>query len=326
MAALTLVESVNRALDRAMREDERVVVLGEDVGRNGGVFRATAGLLERYGPERVIDTPLAEALVTGMAIGLAAEGLRPVAEIQFAGFAYVSIDQVLNHAGRLRHRTQGRLSCPMVLRTPCGAGIRAPEHHSESPEAMFAHIPGIRVVYPSSPRQAYGLLRAAIADPDPVVFFEPARLYRLFKEEVEESEGPLPLDRCFVAREGGDVTLVAWGAMLHDALAVAESLAAEGISAEVIDCATLKPLDTATILASVEKTGRCVVITEAPRTASFASEIAACIAERGLVSLIAPLERVTGWDTVTPMARLEQRYLPGRDRITAAVRRVMAYS
>jgi pyruvate dehydrogenase E1 component beta subunit len=325
MPSLNLVESVNAALSRAMEDDPRVVVLGEDVGVNGGVFRATAGLLERYGPGRVLDTPLAESLIAGMAIGMAAEGLRPVAEIQFAGFAYATLDQILNHAGRLRHRTQGRLSCPMVMRTPCGAGIRAPEHHSESPEAIFAHVPGIRVVYPSSPRRAYGLLLAAIADPDPVVFLEPSRLYRLAREEVEDDGEPLGLDTAFVVREGTDLTLVAWGAMVHEALAAAEALAAEGVQAEVIDVATLKPLDVETILASVAKTGRCVVATEAPRTCSFASEVAACVAEQGLLSLLAPIERVTGWDTVTPMARLEARMTPDRRRLVAAAHKVMQY-
>ena len=325
MSNLSLVESINLALARAMEDDPRVVVLGEDVGVNGGVFRATAGLLERFGPGRVVDTPLAEGLIAGMAVGIAAEGLRPVGEIQFAGFAYTTIDQILNHAGRLRHRTQGRLTCPMVMRTPCGAGIRAPEHHSESPEAMFAHIPGIRVVYPSSPRRAYGLLLAAIADPDPVVFLEPSRLYRLVKEEVEDDGEPMALDTAFVLREGSDVTLVAWGAMVHEALGAAEALAEEGVQAEVIDVATLKPLDTETILASVGRTGRCVIITEAPRTASYASEIAANIAEQGLLSLLAPVERVTGWDTVTPMARLESRYMPDRRRIVEATHKVMQY-
>jgi len=325
MPNLSLVESINLALARAMEDDPRVVVLGEDVGVNGGVFRATAGLLERFGPGRVLDTPLAEGLIAGMAVGMAAEGLRPVGEIQFAGFAYTTIDQILNHAGRLRHRTQGRLSCPMVMRTPCGAGIRAPEHHSESPEAMFAHIPGIRVVYPSSPRRAYGLLLAAIADPDPVVFLEPSRLYRLAKEEVEDDGEPMALDTAFVLREGSDVTLVAWGAMVHEALGAAEALADEGVQAEVIDVATLKPLDMDTILASVGRTGRCVIITEAPRTASYASEIAANIAEQGLLSLLAPVERVTGWDTVTPMARLESRYMPDRRRIVEAAHKALQY-
>lgn len=325
MSSITLVEAVNLALARAMEEDPRVTVLGEDVGVNGGVFRATAGLLGRFGAERVVDTPLSEALIAGMAIGMAAEGLRPVAEIQFAGFAYVTLDQILNHAGRLRHRTQGRLSCPMVMRTPCGAGIRAPEHHSESPEAIFAHVPGIRVVYPSSPRRAYGLLLGAIADPDPVVFLEPSRLYRLFKEEVGDDGEPLPLDTAFVLREGTDVTLVAWGAMTHEALAAADGLAEEDVYAEVIDVATLKPLDLDTILASVAKTRRCVVVTEAPRSCSFASEVSANVSEQGLMSLLAPVERVTAWDTVTPMARLESRYMPDKRRIVAAAHKVMQY-
>src|SRR3954465_2440087 len=225
MSSITLVEAVNLALSRAMEDDDRVVVLGEDVGINGGVFRATAGLQQRFGAERVADTPLAEGLIAGMAGGMAAEGLRPVAEIQFAGFAYTAIDQILNHAGRLRHRTQGRLSCPMVLRTPCGAGIHAPEHHSESPEAMFAHIPGIRVVYPASPAKGYGLLLAAIADPDPVVFLEPTRLYRLFKEEVVDDGQSIALDTCYTLREGTDVTIVTWGAMVPETLAAADALA-----------------------------------------------------------------------------------------------------
>lgn len=325
MSSITLVEALNLAMARAMSEDERVVVLGEDVGVNGGVFRATAGLLERFGTGRVVDTPLAEGLIAGMAIGMAAEGLRPVAEIQFAGFAYTAIDQVINHAGRLRHRTQGRLSCPMVLRTPCGLGIKAPEHHSESPEAMFAHIPGIRVVYPSSPARAYGLLLAAIEDPDPVVFLEPSRLYRRFKEEVDDSGAALPLDTCFTVREGTDVTLVTWGGLVHETLQAADLLAEEGVFAEVIDVATLKPLDLDTIVASVAKTSRCVVITEAPRTASLASEISANVCEQGLMSLVAPVERVTGWDTVTPMARLEGRYLPDSARIVEAARKTLAY-
>ena len=325
MAQITLVEAVNLALKREMERDSAVVVLGEDVGVDGGVFRATLGLIERFGPERIIDTPLAEALIAGMAIGMAAEGLKPVAEIQFAGFAYTTLDQIVNHAGRMRHRTQGRLSCPMVLRTPCGAGIHAPEHHSESPESMFAHIPGIRVVYPSSPRRAYGLLLAAIRDPDPVVFLEPTRLYRLFKEEVADDGEALALDACFTAREGGDVTVVAWGAMLYESLAAAELLAEQGIAAEVLDVATLKPLDLDTILASVARTGRCVIVTEGARTCSFASEIAAGLAEEGLLSLLAPVQRVTGYDVVVPLPRLEHGYLPGKERIVAAVKKALAY-
>ena len=325
MAQITLVEAVNLALKHEMARDPAVVVLGEDIGVDGGVFRATLGLIERFGPERVIDTPLAEALIAGMAIGMAVEGLKPVAEVQFAGFAYATVDQIVNHAGRMRHRSQGRLSCPLVLRMPCGAGIHAPEHHSESPEAIFAHIPGIRVVYPSSPRRAYGLLLAAIRDPDPVVFLEPTRLYRLFKEEITDDGQAASLDTCYTAREGSDVTVVAWGAMVHESLAAADALAEQGIAAEVLDVATLKPLDLDTILASVAKTGRCVVVTEAARTCSFASEIAAGLAEEGLLSLLAPVQRVTGYDVVVPLPRLEHHYMPGKARIVSAVRKTLAY-
>lgn len=326
MAQITLVEAVNLALARAMADDPGVVVLGEDVGRDGGVFRATLGLLDKFGPERVIDTPLAENLIAGMAIGMAAEGLRPVCEIQFSGFAYTTLDQILNHAGRMRHRTQGRLSCPMVLRTPCGAGIHPPEHHSESPDAMFAHIPGIRVVYPSSPKRAYGLLLAAIRDPDPVVFLEPTRLYRLFKEDVIDNGEALALDGCFTLREGTDITLVTWGAMVYETLQVADELREQGIAAEVIDVATLKPIDVDTILASVARTGRCVVVTEAPRHCSIASEIAATLAEQGLLTLLAPVQRVTAPDVVVPLARLEQHYLPRKQQIAAAVRKALEFA
>ncbi|MBI2225177.1 MAG: alpha-ketoacid dehydrogenase subunit beta [Betaproteobacteria bacterium] len=326
MAQITLVEAVNLALARAMADDPGVVVLGEDVGRDGGVFRATLGLLDKFGPERVIDTPLAENLIAGMAIGMAAEGLRPVCEIQFSGFAYTTLDQILNHAGRMRHRTQGRLSCPMVLRTPCGAGIHPPEHHSESPDAMFAHIPGIRVVYPSSPKRAYGLLLAAIRDPDPVVFLEPTRLYRLFKEDVIDNGEALALDGCFTLREGTDITLVTWGAMVYETLQVADELREQGIVAEVIDVATLKPIDVDTILASVARTGRCVVVTEAPRHCSIASEIAATLAEQGLLTLLAPVQRVTAPDVVVPLARLEQHYLPRKQQIAAAVRKALEFA
>ena len=326
MVERTLVQSINLALARAMEEDARVLVLGEDVGANGGVFRATEGLLGRFGPDRVLDTPLAEAAIAGLSVGLAAQGFRPVAEIQFTGFIYPTIDQLVNHASRLRTRTRGRLTCPMVLRSPAGGGIRAVEHHSESPEAMFAHIPGLRVVIPSSPRKAYGLLLAAIRDPDPVVFLEPTRLYRAFKEETPDDGVALPLDRCFVDREGRDVTLIAWGAMLREALGAADRLAEEGIEAEVVDVATLKPLDEATILASVAKTGRCIIAHEAPLTVGFGAEIAARLAGTGLTSLLAPVERVTGYDTVMPQSRLEGAYLPGMAEIAAAARRAAAYA
>jgi pyruvate dehydrogenase E1 component beta subunit len=301
-------------------------VLGEDVGINGGVFRATVGLQQRFGAERVLDTPLAELLISGVCVGMATQGLRPVGEIQFMGFIYPCIDQLVNHASRLRNRTQGRLSCPMVLRVPHGGGIRAPEHHSESAEAMLAHIPGLRVVIPSSPERAYGLLLAAIRDPDPVVFLEPTRIYRTAKSEVEDNGEALPLDVAFVLREGRDVTLISWGAMVKETLGAAEALDAEGISAEVIDLATLKPYDEETLLGSVTKTGRCVIVHEAARTGGFGAEIAAFVAERGLTSLLAPIARVTGYDTVIPLPRLEQHYIPSVGRIVAAGRKACQFT
>ena len=326
MPQVTLVEAVNMALARAMEDDPSVVVLGEDVGINGGVFRATVELQQRFGAERVLDTPLAELLISGVCVGMATQGLRPVGEIQFMGFIYPCIDQLVNHASRLRNRTQGRLSCPMVLRVPHGGGIRAPEHHSESAEAMLAHIPGLRVVIPSSPERAYGLLLAAIRDPDPVVFLEPTRIYRTAKSEVEDNGEALPLDVAFVLREGRDVTLISWGAMVKETLGAAEALDAEGISAEVIDLATLKPYDEETLLGSVTKTGRCVIVHEAARTGGFGAEIAAFVAERGLTSLLAPIARVTGYDTVIPLPRLEQHYIPSVGRIVAAGRKACQFT
>ncbi|AIO70107.1 alpha-ketoacid dehydrogenase subunit beta [Burkholderia oklahomensis] len=326
MADLNLVEAVNLALAYELAHDPSVVLLGEDIGANGGVFRATVDLQARFGAQRVIDTPLAETAIAGAAIGMAAMGLRPVAEIQFTGFVYPTIDQVLNHASRLRHRTRGRLSCPLVIRAPCGGGIHAPEHHSESPEALFAHIPGLRVVIPSTPARAYGLLLAAIRDPDPVMFFEPSRLYRLFRQPVEDNGEALPLDTCFTLRDGSDVTLVSWGATLQEVQAAADQLAQEGVMAEVIDVATLKPLDADTIVASVAKTGRCVIVHEAPRTAGVGAEIAALVAEHGLYSLLAPVQRVTGYDVVVPLFRLENQYMPSAARIVSAVRKTLEAS
>jgi pyruvate dehydrogenase E1 component beta subunit len=326
MVEVTPLGAINMALARAMEEDVNVVLLGEDIGANGGVFRATEGLFERFGPDRVLDTPLAESMIAGLAIGMAAQGMRPVAEIQFMGFIYPAVDQLVNQASRLRNRTRGRLSCPMVVRAPMGAGIGAPEHHAESTEAMFAHIPGLRVVIPSSPARAYGLLLAAIRDPDPVVFLEPTRLYRALKEDVPDNGEALPLDVCMVLREGDDVTLVTWGAMVKDTLAVADALDEEGISAEVIDVATLRPLDTGTILASVEKTGRLVIVHEAPLTGGFGGEISATVAEHGLLSLQAPIVRVTAPDTIVPLPKLETFYMPDEGRITEAVRRTVAFA
>lgn len=323
MAELNLVEAVNAALAREMARDEGVLLIGEDIGMNGGVFRATNGLQARFGRERVIDAPLAEGGIAGVAVGMAAMGLRPVAEIQFTGFIYPTLDQIINHASRLRNRTRGRLTCPLVLRAPYGAGIHAPEHHSESPEALFAHIPGLRVVIPSSPARAYGLLLAAMRDPDPVIFLEPTRLYRLFRQEVADEGEALPLDACFLSREGTDVTIVAWGAMVREADAAADALSERGIEAEIVDVATIKPFDVETILRSVEKTGRCVIVHEAARTGGFGAEIAAEIAERALYSLQAPVKRVTGYDVVVPLYRLERQFIPSEDRIVAAVLELM---
>jgi len=325
MSEVSLVQAVNLALHRAMAEDHNVLVLGEDVGIDGGVFRATEGLLGLYGESRVLDTPLAEAGIAGVSIGLAAQGFRPVAEIQFTGFAYSCIDQMLNHASRLRTRTRGRLTCPMVLRSPAGGGIHAVEHHSESPEAMFAHIPGLKVVIPSSPGRAYGLLLSAIRDPDPVVFLEPTRLYRAARGEVVDDGTGLSLEACITLRPGRDITFVSWGAMLKETLEAAEQLSAEGIEAEVIDVATLKPLDSATILESVGRTGRLIIVHEAPLTCGYGAEIAARVAGAGLMSLLAPIERVAGYDTVMPYPRTEGWYMPSVQKVTAAARRVMAY-
>lgn len=319
MAELTLIDAVTAALDWELGHDESVVVLGEDVGVNGGVFRATNGLQRKHGEDRVIDTPLAEAMIAGMAVGMAAEGLKPIAEIQFMGFIYPAVDQLINHAARLRNRTRGRLSCPMVLRAPFGGGIHAPEHHSESTEAMFAHMPGLRVVIPSSPARAYGLLLAAIRDPDPVVFLEPKRIYRLARQEVANDGAALPLDVCYTLREGTDVTLVSWGAMTHETLQAADTLQAEGVSAEVIDVATISPLDIETILESVARTGRLVIVHEAPRNCGVGAEIAALVAEHGIYDLKSPIQRVAGFDTIMPLYRLEMDYLPGVTRILDAV-------
>ena len=323
---ITLVEAVNQALTYEMTMDDSVIVLGEDIGVNGGVFRATLGLLEKFGPERVLDTPIAESMIAGISVGIAAQGLKPVAEFQFEGFIYSGLDHILNHAARLRNRTRGRLHCPVVYRAPFGGGIRAPEHHSESIEALFAHIPGLRVVIPSSPARAYGLLLASIRNPDPVLFFEPKRIYRLVKQEVPDDGKSLPLDQCFILREGSDITLVTWGAMIKETIEAASQLKEQKIESEVIDIATIKPIDMNTILQSVEKTGRCVIIHEAPLTGGVGAEIAAGIAEQGLLSLIAPIKRVTGYDTIVPYFKLEKKYMPSAERIIKAVQSLMEFS
>jgi pyruvate dehydrogenase E1 component beta subunit len=324
MAKLTMVEAINMAHAWEMQQDPSVVVLGEDVGVNGGVFRATLGLQQRFGSARVQDTPLAEGLIAGAAIGMAAQGLKPVAEIQFMGFIYPALDQIASHMARLRYRTRGRLSCPLVLRMPHGGGIHAPEHHSESLEALLCHHPGLRVVCPSSPARAYGLLLAAIRDPDPVIFLEPVRLYRFSKQEVADDGVALPIGSCFVLREGSDLTLVTWGAMTIESLKAAQQMAAEGVSCEVIDVATLAPLDFDTILDSVVKTGRLLIVHEAPRTGGLGGEIAATVSEQALYDLQAPIRRVTGYDTIMPLYRMEHDYIPSVARIVDGIRTTLA--
>lgn len=323
MPAISLIEAVTQALHYELQHDPDVLLMGEDIGKNGGVFRATQGLQETHGKTRVMDTPLAEALIGGMAVGMATQGLKPVAEFQFMGFIYAAVDHIISHATRMRNRTRGRLSCPLVFRAPYGGGIHAPEHHSESTEAMFAHMPGLRVVIPSSPARAYGLLLAAIRNPDPVIFLEPKRIYRAHKQEVPDNGEALPLDKAFVLREGTDITLVSWGAMVPQTMKAADACAKANISVEVIDLATLKPIDTQTVLNSVRKTGRCVIVHEAARHCGVGAEVAAQIAEFALDSLFAPIQRVTGFDTIMPYYQLENAYLPNQKRILAAITTLM---
>jgi pyruvate dehydrogenase E1 component beta subunit len=325
MAKLTMVEAINLALRQAMEKDPRVLILGEDVGRNGGVFRVTQGLFDTFGEARVMDTPLAESAIAGVAIGMALYGLRPVAEIQFEGFAYAAMEQLINHAGRIRTRSRGRYHCPLVVRLPFSGGIRAPEHHSDSNEAYFVHTPGIKVVVPSSPYEAKGLLTAAIRDPDPVIFMEPKKVYRSLREEVPEEEYVIPIGESRIAMEGTDITLITWGAMLQPALQAAALLEKSGTSAEILDLRTLSPLDTETIVESVKKTHRAVVVHEAPATCGVGAEIVARINEKALVHLEAPVERVTGFDTVMPLPKLEKYYLPNAERVVEAINRVVNF-
>lgn len=317
---LNMVQAINLALKEEMKRDSSVVILGEDVGRDGGVFRVTEGLLELFGDERVIDTPLAESVIVGAAIGMAAYGLKPVAEIQFMGFIYPAVDQIFSHASRIRNRTRGRFTCPMVVRTPYGAGIKAPDLHSESTEALFCHMPGVKVVVPSSPYNAKGLLISSIRDPDPVIFLESTRLYRLIKEDVPEGEYTVPLGKARVVQEGRDVTVIAWGSMLHRTLQ-----AVEEFNAEVIDLMTLSPFDEETILKSVKKTGRAVIVHEAPKTCGFGAELSATIAEDAMLYLKAPIIRVTGYDVVMPLPKLEDYYMPTVERIRKGIEEVMRY-
>jgi pyruvate dehydrogenase E1 component beta subunit len=325
MARLTIVQAIQAALMEEMERDPSVMVLGEDVGREGGVFRATEGLQEKFGPERVVDTPLAESGIVGVALGLALNGMRPVAEIQFDGFMPPAWDQIISHVSRIRTRSRGRFSAPLVIRIPYGGGIRAPEHHSEATEAVLVHTPGIKVVYPSTPYDAKGLLISAIRDPDPVLFLEPKRIYRAFRQEVPDEPYTVPLGEARKVREGSHVTVVAWGAMVREAERASEIASSKGIETEIIDPRTLFPLDSEAIVRSVRKTGRAVVVHEGPRTCGMGAEIAARIQEEALLHLRAPVVRVTGFDTVVPLAKLESHYLPTPERIWRGIREVMEF-
>jgi pyruvate dehydrogenase E1 component beta subunit len=325
MAKLTMVEAINLALRQEMARDPRVLLLGEDVGRNGGVFRVTQGLIDLFGEARVIDTPLAESGIVGVAVGMAVYGLRPIAEIQFEGFVYAAMEQLVSQASRIRTRSRGRYHCPLVVRLPYGGGIRAPEHHSDSNEAYFVHTPGLKVVAPSTPYEAKGLLTAAIRDPDPVIFMEPKKVYRSLREEVPEEEYLLPLGEARIVQEGNDLTLITWGAMLQPTLQAASVMEQQGIRAEIVDLRTLSPLDNDTIIDSVKRTHRAVVVHEAPATCGVGAEIAARINERALVHLEAPVARVTGFDTVMPLPKLEKYYLPNAERVVEAVNRVINF-
>lgn len=325
MARRNLVEAINLALREEMARDPDILLLGEDVGREGGVFRVTEGLQQAFGEERAIDTPLAESGIVGVAFGMALFGLRPVAEIQFMGFLPPALDQLISHVARIRNRTRGAYSAPLVVRMPYGGGIHAPEHHSESTEAMLVHIPGLKVVVPATPADACGLLKSAIRDPDPVLFLEPKRIYRAIKEEVPEQMAPIPLGRARRVRQGGDLTLVAWGAMVREAEAAAEILAAAGVASDLLDLRTLSPLDTEAVIASVRRTGRCLIVHEAPRTCGLGAEISAQVMEEALLYLKAPVARVTGFDTVMPLPKGEDLYLPNPQRIVRAAREMMSF-
>ena len=322
---LTLVGAVNHALRQAMESDPTVLILGEDVGKDGGVFRVTEGLLDAFGPDRVMDTPLAESGIVGAGIGLALAGFRPVVEIQFMGFMYPAVNQMFAHAARYRNRTRGSRHVPMVIRMPYGGGIHPPEHHSESYETLLVNTPGLKVVVPSNPYDAKGLLMTAIQDDDPVVFLEPKRIYRAFREEVPVEPYTIPFGKARVAKEGKDITLISYGSMVRQALEAQEVLAREGVSAEVVDLRTLVPLDVDAIISSVVKTGRAVVIHESPRTCGFGAEVSALINERALLNLLAPVERVSGFDAVFPYSMLEGHYLPTRERVVAAAKKALEF-
>ncbi|MCY4368896.1 MAG: alpha-ketoacid dehydrogenase subunit beta [bacterium] len=322
MTEMTLAQALNSALDVAL-QDPLVVVIGEDIGKTGGVFRITDGLEQKYGEQRVIDTPVAESGIVGAAFGMAVAGLRPIVEIQFMGFSYPAYDQIVNHVARIRNRSRHRFTAPMVIRLPYGAGIGAAEHHSESTEAVYAHIPGLKVVVASTPANAKGLLLAALDDPDPVIFMEPIRLYRAARGDVPDGPYTTPIGSAEVEQHGSDVSLISYGAMMRETRQAASRLAGDGVSAEVIDVRTLVPLDVDTIVSSVERTGRAVIIHEAPLSGGYGSEIATLIQERALYSLRAPVQRVAGWDVVVPLRLAERHYMPSVDRIVSTARHAM---
>jgi len=321
---LTMAQALNRALREAMEQDERIVLLGEDIGALGGVFRVTDGLIEKFGLERVIDTPLNECGIAGTAVGMAMNGLRPCAEIQFADYIYPAFDQIVNELAKVRYRSGGQYTAPVVVRSPYGGGVRGGHYHSQSPEAYFVHTPGLITVIPSSPREAHGLLLSALQSDDPVIFLEPKSLYRSVREEIPDGAGPIPLQKARLVRRGGDVTLLCYGAMTPLCAQVAEQAAAAGIEAEIVDIRTLWPLDLETVLDSVRRTGRVVIVHEAARTCGYGAELAALIAERAIESLQGPILRVTGADTPVPFA-LEPLYMPNAGRILKAVQRLMKY-
>jgi pyruvate dehydrogenase E1 component beta subunit len=325
MAKMTMVQAINLALKQEMEKDDRVIVLGEDVGRDGGVFRVTDGLINQFGEERSLDTPLAEAAIVGTSIGMAVYGLRPVCEMQFSGFSYLAFHQIECHAARLRVRSQGMCQVPLVVRAPYGGGIRALEHHSESREAYYAHTPGLKMVIPSGPRNARALLVSAIRDPDPVIFFEPKFVYRAFREEVPEEEETMPLGKAQKVREGKDLTMISYGAMMRATLEAAETLKEEdGVEADILDLLTISPLDHAPLAESAEKTGRIVIVHEAPRSFGPGAEIVARLVEKSFFYLEAPIARVTGFDVHIPLFSREKIYLPGKERIVRAARKVLS--
>jgi pyruvate dehydrogenase E1 component beta subunit len=325
MARLSMVEAINATLHERMAADDRIVVMGEDVGVDGGVFRATVGLIEKFGEERVIDTPLAESCIVGTAIGMAIYGMRPVAEIQFEGFIFKAFDQIYCHAARMRRRSQGLYGVPLVIRAPYGAGVRALEHHSDAPEVYFCQTPGLKVVIPSTPSDAKGLLTSSIEDPDTVIFLEPKRLYRLFKEEVPDGEYRIPLGQARLVREGKDLTIVTYGGMVSVCERAAEHAGSEGVDVEILDLRTVWPFDKDAIISSVTKTGRLVIVHEAPRSFGVGAEIAALVGERCLLSLLAPVKRVTGYDIFPPLARLEEYSYPDSDRVVRAIHDTMQF-